>query len=142
MLSLEAGRMKDQKKDHNVFKALALISQLGIGMLVPVFIGLFLGRWLDRFFGTEWLTVIFLIFGVLAAYRNLYYYTRPLIKGEKEKEKAFSVPETLFGAGLRVPDRRGQRHGLCLHQPDRRPNHPAAVQGSGKAGNPGGRGIG
>ena len=86
MLSLEAGRMKDQKKDHNVFKALALISQLGIGMLVPVFIGLFLGHWLDRFFGTEWLTVIFLIFGVLAAYRNLYYYTRPLIKGEKEKE--------------------------------------------------------
>ena len=84
--------MKDQRKDHNVFKALALISQLGIGMLVPVFIGLFLGRWLDHFFKTEWLTIVFLIVGVLAAYRNLYCYTRPLIKGEKEKED-----ETLFG---------------------------------------------
>lgn len=84
--------MKDRRKDHNVFKALALVSQLGIGMLVPVFLGLFLGCWLDGVFGTGFLTIIFLILGVLAAYRNLYYYTRPLIKGEKEKEN-----EALYG---------------------------------------------
>ena len=46
------------------------------------------------------------------------------------------MPETLFGAGLRVPDRRGQRHDLCLHQPDRRPNHPAAVKDLEKLGIP------
>lgn len=90
--ALEADRMKGQRKDHNVFKALALISQLGIGMLVPVFIGLFFGRFLDRMLGTGWLTIVFLILGVLAAYRNLYYYTKPLIKGEKEKEN-----EALYG---------------------------------------------
>lgn len=84
--------MNNRRKDHNVFKALALISQLGIGMLVPVFLALFAGRWLDQQLGTEWLTIIFLILGVLAAYRNFYYYTKPLIKGEKEKEN-----EELFG---------------------------------------------
>lgn len=76
--------MKQRKKDHNVFKALALVSQLGIGMIVPVFIGLFIGKGLDRLLGTGFLTIVFLIIGVLAAYRNLYCYTQPLIRGERD----------------------------------------------------------
>lgn len=79
--------MKDHKTDHNVFKALALISQLGIGMIVPIILCLFIGRWLDQLLGTGFFVIVFLILGIMAAYRNLYVYTRPLIKGNKEREQ-------------------------------------------------------
>lgn len=74
------------KKNHDVFKALALISQLGISMIVPILLCLFIGHWLDEKLGTGFLVIIFLILGILTAYRSLYMYTRPLIKGSKEKE--------------------------------------------------------
>lgn len=79
--------MNGKKTNHDVFKALALITQLGIGMIVPVMLCFFIGRWLDRFLNTGFFMIIFLILGVLAAYRNLYAYTRPLLKGDKEREQ-------------------------------------------------------
>ena len=87
--------MNSGKKNHDVFKALSLLTQLGIGMLVPIFLCLFIGRWLDRLLGTGFLVIIFLILGILAAYRNLYVYTKPLLKGRREREnEAFWKTQT------------------------------------------------
>ncbi len=47
-------------------------SSLGIEMGVSIVIGLLIGLWLDRLFGTKpWLTVVFFIFGVAAGFKNV-----------------------------------------------------------------------
>jgi ATP synthase protein I len=42
-------------------------------LVIATFIGLALGLWLDRVFDTSpWLTIIFLILGIIAGFHNLY----------------------------------------------------------------------
>ena len=57
-------------------KALKLVgraSTLGLTIVIATFIGLALGLWLDRVFNTSpWLTVILLIAGIIAGFRNFY----------------------------------------------------------------------
>jgi len=52
---------------------LALLTQVGISMIVPIFGGVYLGHWLDEKVGTK---LIFLLIGVIlgvgAAFTNLY----------------------------------------------------------------------
>lgn len=59
------------KINKSVYTTLALISQLGISMIVPVFLCTFIGIKLDERFG--WATTIpMIIFGILAGARNVY----------------------------------------------------------------------
>ncbi len=56
-----------------VFQNLALVSQIGIMMIVPIVIGLFIGKFLDDKLGTGYIFLfIFLVIGVGAAFVNLY----------------------------------------------------------------------
>ena len=61
-------------KDFSVFRNLALITQIGLSMALPVIFGVLAGRYLDRVAGTgNVLLMVFTIIGVLASFRNLYY---------------------------------------------------------------------
>ena len=61
---------KDTKK---ALKLVGLASTLGLTIVIATFIGLALGLWLDKVFNTSpWLTVIFLILGIIAGFRNFY----------------------------------------------------------------------
>ncbi|MBS7525818.1 AtpZ/AtpI family protein [Fusibacter paucivorans] len=52
---------------------LALLSQVGIMMITPIFGGVFIGQFLDRKFGNGSLFLIVgIVLGVGAAFRNLY----------------------------------------------------------------------
>lgn len=70
------------KKDNNykdTLKNLALISQLGISMITPIFLGVFIGQWLDRWIGTKSIFVItFIILGAGAGFLNLFKITGAL----------------------------------------------------------------
>jgi F0F1-type ATP synthase assembly protein I len=56
-----------------IFQNLALVTQIGIMMIVPIFGGLLLGRFLDDKLGTgNKLLLVFIILGTGAAFRNLY----------------------------------------------------------------------
>ena len=56
---------------------------LGFQVAFAVFIGLAIGVWLDSKFGTlPWLTLIFLIMGVVAGFLNYYRF----IKKQQEQE--------------------------------------------------------
>ena len=56
-----------------IFQNLALVTQIGIMMIVPIFIGLFTGRFLDDKLGTgNIFLLIFIVLGVGAAFMNLY----------------------------------------------------------------------
>ncbi len=55
----------------NIARPFALITQLGISMLVPIFLCVAVGLWLDRTFGTN-LILLFLILGFLSGARNVW----------------------------------------------------------------------
>lgn len=62
-------------------KALALITQLGITMAVPIFLCLILGSFLDKVFHTgNILMIIFIILGICAGFRSIYVMTKGFYK--------------------------------------------------------------
>ncbi len=55
------------------YRALWILSTAGLTMALSIGIGALAGHYLDKKFGTEpWLFLIFLFFGIVAAFRNLY----------------------------------------------------------------------
>lgn len=77
-----------KKSDKTVLQALTMISQVGITMLVPIFLCVYVGLKLDDWFGTEYLFIIFVLFGVLAAFRNVYLLMRKFYAKDLEREEA------------------------------------------------------
>ncbi|MDK2867777.1 MAG: synthase protein [Clostridiales bacterium] len=62
-----------KKQTKSIMENLALLSQVGIMMIVPIFGGVFIGQFLDRKFGNGSLFLIVgIVLGVGAAFRNLY----------------------------------------------------------------------
>jgi ATP synthase protein I len=63
---------------------MAYASSIGITMVLAIFGGLFLGSWLDRILGTgPYLTLLLLLTGIVAGFRNLYVLVRRYFKDEK-----------------------------------------------------------
>ena len=64
---------KQNKDDRAQWRLLAMASTIGLSMVFATFIGLALGYWLDKVFDTSpWLTLIFLVVGIIAGFRNIY----------------------------------------------------------------------
>jgi ATP synthase protein I len=76
----------EENKDKRFYSQFARYSALGLEMGLSVAIGLAIGYYLDRYFQTKpWLTVIFLILGVAAAFRSLASLAKEIDKGERKK---------------------------------------------------------
>jgi ATP synthase protein I len=61
---------EDLKK---TIKTLGFVSTVGIAMALSIALGAFIGYYLDKWFDTRpWLSLLFLGFGIAAAFRNLY----------------------------------------------------------------------
>lgn len=66
-----------EEKDRKLIRMLGVLSTVGITLVAATVIGLFIGLKLDQFFGTSpWLTGLFLLFGLIAGFRNLFQYAR------------------------------------------------------------------
>jgi ATP synthase protein I len=64
---------------------LGFLSSLGISMVAATLIGLAMGYYLDKWLGTRpWLTLIFLVFGIIAGFRNIYILTKRELKRQRE----------------------------------------------------------
>lgn len=62
-----------ENKNLKIFENLALVTQIGIMMIVPIMMGLFIGKFLDSKLGTgNIFLMIFIIIGVGASFLNLY----------------------------------------------------------------------
>ena len=60
----------DTKK---MIRTLGYVSSVGLSMAIAIALGAGIGYWLDTKFGTSpWLLLVFLGFGIVAAFRNLY----------------------------------------------------------------------
>ena len=80
---------KEQKmRNSKVIKALMLVSQLGISMMVPIFLCVFVGSFIDEKAGTGFFLPVFLFLGIAAAFRNVYYLLKPFYAKDKAREDA------------------------------------------------------
>lgn len=75
------------KKNKSVIKAVLMISQIGISMIVPIFLGAYIGYKLDQWLGTSFLFLAFLAFGIAAAFRNIYILTKPFYAEDLQRER-------------------------------------------------------
>lgn len=66
------------KYDKGVFRALTLITQFSVNMLVPIIMCTFLGMFIDRKSGTSiWVVILFFV-GALAGFRNIYIFAKKI----------------------------------------------------------------
>jgi ATP synthase protein I len=74
---------EDKKK---FYRQLARVSAIGLEMGLCVAIGLAIGYFLDQHFHTKpWLTLIFLLLGIAAAFRGLFSLTKDIDKKGRKK---------------------------------------------------------
>lgn len=78
------GRNKNYKK--SVYQSLAVITQFGINMLVPIFMCSFAGLFLDRKLGTAFWFVLLFFVGALAGFRNISILARKIYEGEEKDD--------------------------------------------------------
>ena len=74
------------KYKGSVFRTFALISQLGISILVPVLLCTFFGSWLEKKVSFP-VFVPLVIIGVVAGMRNAYYLVRHANEYPEDKKK-------------------------------------------------------
>lgn len=61
------------EKDRRLLRLVGSLSTVGIAMVASTVIGYFIGLYLDRYFATSpWCTILFLILGIAAGFKNLF----------------------------------------------------------------------
>lgn len=78
--------MEEEKK--GLLKTLAVVSSMGISIVLAIAIGVFIGLKLDEWLGTHpWFFFIFLFFGIAAGFRNIYIIaSREIRKDDNSKD--------------------------------------------------------
>ena len=62
-----------KSKDKDYWQKLGSASLMGLHLVSGTFVGLLMGYFLDKWLHTKpWLTIIFLLFGIIAGFRNMY----------------------------------------------------------------------
>lgn len=89
------------KNKLKVVEALSMVVQIGLNMIVSIFLCLALGLYIDKHFGTS-LTVFFLVFGIISGYCGVYSTFKTLI------ERSTKDADALY-AGLGMPEEEAGR---------------------------------
>lgn len=80
--------MKQRKGDDRiVFQSLAMVTQFGLNMIVPICMMSALGVWLDGKLGTSWLTILFFVLGAVAGAQNVYRMAKRIYSAENPEGK-------------------------------------------------------
>ncbi|MFW6054799.1 MAG: AtpZ/AtpI family protein [Thermodesulfobacteriota bacterium] len=77
-----------KKEDREYVDSLLRASLLGLHMVATTFIGLLVGLYLDKWLETSpWLTMIFLLFGIAAGFKNMFQEVRKIQSSESRKDQ-------------------------------------------------------
>lgn len=77
--------MSKNEEDKSPFRQLFVVGVIGIQFALSIFVGFAIGYYLDKWLKTfPWLTVIFLIFGIIAAFRELFRLARRQDESDKK----------------------------------------------------------
>lgn len=79
---------RKNKQDKSVYRALVLIMQFGINMLVPIGFMSWLGILLDRKCGTSFLMVLFFFIGAIAGFQNIWRMAKSIYDDEPGEKDA------------------------------------------------------
>lgn len=99
---------KNKKYKGTVYQSLALISQFGINMLVPICLCSILGWYLDKWFQTSWLFIVLFFVGALAGFRNVFIlakkiYETPAEDGyERVRQKSLETKENIGSSDCNI----------------------------------------
>ena len=75
------------RKKNKHFESLGMASMMGIHLVSGVIVGMGMGYYLDKFFDTKpWLTLVFLIFGIIAGYKNMFREMQRIQRKEAEAD--------------------------------------------------------
>ncbi|MBN2515731.1 MAG: AtpZ/AtpI family protein [Deltaproteobacteria bacterium] len=78
--------MKKKKKKATVVFEMAYASSLGIALVIAIFGSLLLGVFIDRKLGTGSIfTILFLVIGIIAGFRNYYIFIKRYLSDEAEE---------------------------------------------------------
>lgn len=78
--------MPTGRRKGNVLENLALISYIGISMIIPIIGGVYIGRWLDSRLNTQPIFLfVFIVTGVIVAFMNLFKVATKDVKKDKRK---------------------------------------------------------
>lgn len=76
------------RSTRKIVRAGTMVSQIGISVLVPIFLCVYAGVWIDGKIGTGYWTIILMVLGIMAAFRNIYRLTKGFYAKDKKKEDA------------------------------------------------------
>lgn len=69
------------KYEKTVYRSMALVTQFGINMLVPIFLCSFIGIFIDDRLGTSYWMVFLFFIGALAGFRNVFLFAKKIYQG-------------------------------------------------------------
>lgn len=73
---------------RQLYKSLGFLSSVGISMVASTFIGLAMGYYLDKWLDTSpWMTLIFLGFGIVSGFRNIFILTERELKRQAQESQ-------------------------------------------------------
>lgn len=76
---------KNNQENRSPFRQFFEVSMIGIQFSLSIFVGFGIGYYLDKWLKTfPWLTAIFLIFGIVAAFRELFRVARKQDESDKK----------------------------------------------------------
>jgi len=79
----------DPKADRRkLIRSVGFLSSIGISMVLCTFIGMGMGYYLDKWLGTSpWLTLVFLLFGIAAGFRNIFILTNQELRRQDQENR-------------------------------------------------------
>ena len=75
-----------KEDSRKVLKSMMMVTQLGIVMMVPIFLCGALGVWLNRLTGIDIIFPILLVLGIGSGFRSVYMVTKSFYASDKKKE--------------------------------------------------------
>jgi ATP synthase protein I len=83
--------MADDRRE--LIKSLGFLSGVGISMVAAILIGMTMGYYLDQWLGTSpWFLLLFLLFGIIAGFRNIYVLTARELKRQQQEDNQKNSP--------------------------------------------------
>jgi ATP synthase protein I len=77
-----------KEEDRKYMRQLVMASTIGFQVAFAIFIGLAVGVWLDSRLGTfPWLSLVFMVLGVVAGFLNYYRFAVRQQKDDSESKK-------------------------------------------------------
>ena len=91
MVGNEAMSLKklDRKEKKDIVYGLMLVTQVGISMMVPIILCLFIGKWIMKYVDNPLVVLFAVLFGIIVGFRNVYVLVMSTsYSKDKEKEDA------------------------------------------------------